>query len=253
MEDKNKSKRSRCRYHFPDITVEGEETKIIHYCIKEMDELNEEVTCTEEKCEKCKKFNSKYIEFPIKVNKIQNNPIEKASFTADEGSIVEIRPCGDEYDGKSYMGFFLGELPISIFNTYDSKSKVLTNSTINNPAIFVPALGKIIYGCESWWKLIENVDELEKLAKEDINNARYEKMLKSISGNKKVSPKKSEKSIKELREMTNLSKKEFCDKYEIPLSTLNKWETEEGKSNHRECPVYLKKLLEKAIKNDFNL
>lgn len=30
--------------------------------------------------------------------------------------------------------------------------------------------------------------------------------------------------IRELRDMTGLSQKEFADKYEIPLSTLRKWE-----------------------------
>ena len=54
------------------------------------------------------------------------------------------------------------------------------NSTMNNPAIFVPELKKIIYGCESWWKTIRSVDEFSKISNEDINNTWYVKLLQSM-------------------------------------------------------------------------
>ena len=58
-------------------------------------------------------------------------------------------------------------------------------------------------------------------------------------------------TIKDIRSMTGLSQKKFCDMYHIPLSSLHKWETKEGRQNHRECPVYVKELLERAVKQDF--
>lgn len=54
-------------------------------------------------------------------------------------------------------------------------------STMNNPAIFVPELKKIIYGCESWWKTIQSVDEFSKISNEDINNTWYVKLLQSLN------------------------------------------------------------------------
>ena len=32
-----------------------------------------------------------------------------------------------------------------------------------NPGIFVPELGKIIYGCESWWSEIDNPEDLRDM------------------------------------------------------------------------------------------
>ena len=60
-------------------------------------------------------------------------------------------------------------------------------------------------------------------------------------------------TIKQLRFKTKLSQAEFGKKYHIPLDTIKKWETEDGKANHRDCPIYVKELLERAVREDFNL
>lgn len=51
--------------------------------------------------------------------------------------------------------------------------------------------------------------------------------------------------IKEIRLISNLSQVKFCDKYGIPLRTLQSWEIGE-----RKPPEYLLKLLERAIRED---
>ena len=50
---------------------------------------------------------------------------------------------------------------------------------MTNPAIFVPELKKIIYGCESWWGTINNQDDLSDLniSDDDIQNTWYVKLL----------------------------------------------------------------------------
>lgn len=58
------------------------------------------------------------------------------------------------YNEKTYIGIYIGDLPIQILTSYKESTGQLINSTMNNPAIFVPELKKIIYGCESWWKTI---------------------------------------------------------------------------------------------------
>ena len=51
--------------------------------------------------------------------------------------------------------------------------------------------------------------------------------------------------IKELREISKLSQKEFSNQYHIPLSTLQSWE-----SNTRVVRPYVELLLEKEIKRE---
>lgn len=49
-------------------------------------------------------------------------------------------------------------------------------------------------------------------------------------------------SIKELRISTNLTQKAFADKYEIPLSTLRKWEQGESRT-----PRYIIRYIEQSL------
>lgn len=82
---------------------------------------------------------------------------------------------------SKYVGIYIGDLPIQILTSYKESTGQLINSTMNNPAIFVPSLKKIIYGCESWWKTIRSVDEFSKISNEDINNTWYVKLLQSLN------------------------------------------------------------------------
>lgn len=52
-------------------------------------------------------------------------------------------------------------------------------------------------------------------------------------------------TIKEIRQLTNLTQQKFCDKYGIPLQTLRQWEQE-----HRSPPDYLVELLEFKVRED---
>lgn len=56
--------------------------------------------------------------------------------------------------------------------------------------------------------------------------------------------------IKEIRMLTGLSQVGFAKCYGIPVSTLKKWETDKKSKNHRECPEYVTRLLEIAVKRD---
>lgn len=59
-------------------------------------------------------------------------------------------------------------------------------------------------------------------------------------------------TITEIRNLTGLSMMDFSSKYEIPYRTLQKWEMPITSPNHRECPIYVKKLLERAVREDYN-
>ena len=65
----------------------------------------------EGKCETCEKFKSKYIEYPITVNKIEIDPIKFDSWGYKTGMPVAVRPCDEEYEGKTFLGFYGDKSP----------------------------------------------------------------------------------------------------------------------------------------------
>lgn len=72
----------------------------------------------------------------------------------DNSELLDQKECGTpvgiEYDGAEYDGIYLGELALSISS--GMKNDVLTVSyALYNPAIYVPALRKVVYGCQCWW------------------------------------------------------------------------------------------------------
>ena len=168
---KTKPKIKRCTYAFPDF--EGENVK--YYCI--LKSSSEDHICTKEECEACEKFVSKYIEFPLSITEIKNEPIKHEE---NIGFLVEIQPCAEEYKDKTFLGIYLGHLPIQIDSSLDPNTQSLTNRAITNPAIFVPELRKIIYGCESWWRKIDSVEDCKGISREDIENTWYVQMLRKM-------------------------------------------------------------------------
>lgn len=122
----------------------------------------------------------------IKLNTIQYPiTVEKITFSEPyslykQGGLAKVRPCGDEYEDKTYLGFFLGELPTSSIARFSPNTGELTVGTVGNPAIFVPALNKIIYGYESWWSRIESEDDLKDISDSDIQNQWYVKAFRDF-------------------------------------------------------------------------
>lgn len=105
------------------------------------------------------------------------------SFTK-QGAMVKIRPCAEKYNNKTYVGFYLGDLPLSVSVGVHGDTLV-TSLGSENPAIFVPELGEIIFGAESWWREINSEKELSDITDDDIQNVWYVKMLKAIQERKK--------------------------------------------------------------------
>lgn len=131
----------------------------------------------------CDNYKSRYIEYPLEVNKITYDN-DKTQLSRDSvGKLVKIRPCGEEYENKTYLGLFLGELPISNHVSYSENKKELKVGFINNPAIFVFELNKIIYGNESWWGIIDSPEKLNEITDKDINDVWYVKLMKELSDN----------------------------------------------------------------------
>lgn len=157
-----------CRHCFHDFTRK--------VCRNEKRNIDESEIVSDETCESCDFFESRYIQYPLTINDIETVPI----INDCECCLCEIKPCNEKYEDKSFIGIFFGYLPIMINSSYNKKTGILTNYPVNNPAIFVPELNKIIYGCESFWRKIEKVEDFEGITQEDIENTWYIKLLKNI-------------------------------------------------------------------------
>lgn len=110
------------------------------YRKKEIQCLVEETprSISAEDCEKCQKYRSKYIQFPISISGIENQQIP----TEPEGICrwVRIRPSSSKFEDRTYLGIFLGTLPIGISTSYEENTGKLSNHVVCNPAILVPDL-----------------------------------------------------------------------------------------------------------------
>jgi hypothetical protein len=125
------------------------------------------------------------MKFPITVNEIifekDETLHEKLLFGGKCGDFVSVRPCDEELAGKTFLGVLIGEIALVQMAQFDEKNGALKISkAMHNPAIFVPALSRMIYGCGSWWGKIKSPEQLRKITDDDINNVWYVQALKQL-------------------------------------------------------------------------
>ena len=113
----------------------------------------------------------------------KNSALQAEGFGHKQGALVAIRPVGEEYGKKTYLGFYLGDMALSSSITI-SEDKIQCNWARFNPAIYVPSLGKVIYGCESWWGEIKSEDDFQKITDETIADQWYVKAWKALAEKK---------------------------------------------------------------------
>ena len=131
----------------------------------------------------CDDFKNQWLEYPIAVKEVRVDKLEyNKGFMHKMGCLVKIRPCGEEYENKTYLGFYIGDMPTQIYQSYNREESVLTIKEDGNPAIFVPELKKIVFGYESWWSEIKSEEELKDITNDDIENVWYVKLLKNMCG-----------------------------------------------------------------------
>lgn len=98
------------------------------------------------------------------------------------GKAVRVRPCGEKYGDKTYLGILLGDMPLQLSASIDEDSGDLTiKRSMYNPAILIPELGEIVYGCGSWWGEIDSEEELKDMITDDtIKNCWYVRLLNAM-------------------------------------------------------------------------
>lgn len=164
------TKMERCRHCYPDL-------KRGFLCTKGVENVEDGCETNEEICEKCSGFISMFIEYPITVSNIENVPCEPW----DTPCLCKVRPCGDEYKGKTYLGLYLGHMPDGCVHTsHNRETNVLKNICSTNPAIYIFELNKVVWGKESWWSRIKSIDNFKEITDEDIDNTWYVRLLRDM-------------------------------------------------------------------------
>ena len=164
-------------------TIDLVEGDVCRKCVR--DGWDKPIVIVPEDCDACKAFKNRYIEYPIEVSKITNY-FDDTREDSRCGNLVKVKPVNEEKYGKvTYLGIYLGEMSIGAFISHNETNQELTVTPHRNPAIFVPELHKIIYGCESWWGFISSIEELREITNKGIENVWYVKALKDTLGGKK--------------------------------------------------------------------
>lgn len=104
------------------------------------------------------------------------HPEEKILIPRDVG-VVKVRPCKEEYKDKTYIGIMIGDFATGSGFRVNDESIELTWGA-HNPAIYVPEINKLIFGYESWWSKITDMNEIKDITDKDIDDTWYVQLLK---------------------------------------------------------------------------
>lgn len=95
----------------------------------------------------------------------------------DKGQFVRVRPCAKEYENKTFVGLYLGDLPRSVSgNIEEDVFKIKCSMT--NPFIYIFETNTFVWGASSWWGNISKPEDLNEISCEDIDNVWYMRLIK---------------------------------------------------------------------------
>ncbi len=132
---------------------------------------------------------SRFIQYPIEVHGItfQGEPIESGPKV---GRWVAVRPCakpddlapdGKPIDGCTFLGVYIGDVALGSRASFHPQEGILAPGPAhNNPAMWVPDLKRVIFGCGSWWRLLAKPEDLAAIKDVDIENVWYVRALRDL-------------------------------------------------------------------------
>lgn len=127
-------------------------------------------------------------ENPITLSELNLDNMNIKNIDGQTGDLVAVRPCDEKYGNKTYLGFYLGELPVMVYPSLKEKEQKLDMMTIRNPAMYVPEIKKIIWGAGSWWKKIDSEEDFREITDGDINNTWYVQLAKKMFEKDETNP-----------------------------------------------------------------
>ena len=135
----------------------------------------------------CDDYDSMFMQFPMTLNGIDMTEWTPSKALKD-AELVAVRPANEE---KTYLGFLLDGLGSAVTINYSKDTKILHVHTYSNPPILVPALRRVVFGYESWWRRIKSEADFKDITDDDIDCVFYVRALGEL--NDAVSDAKKEK------------------------------------------------------------
>jgi len=127
-----------------------------------------------------------HLQYPITVHGITYSKGELVEYRSSKvGKFVAVRPVDETLGGKTFLGVYVGDIAISTMVRFHPKDGVLeAGHFMHNPAIWVPDLKRIVFGCESWWGVIKAPEDLKQISNADIENVWYVQAIRALEGTK---------------------------------------------------------------------
>lgn len=138
----------------------------------------------DEPCEECEGSGQQRKRYPLIVHGVDfgDHPAIRRPLLHPNTTWVKVRPVNDKYEGRTYLGWMLGDIAQGISLSFHLDGRLHADLAHHNPAIFVPDLGTVIFGHSSWWAPVKSPDDLRTITDADINDVWYVKALKDLEG-----------------------------------------------------------------------
>lgn len=133
---------------------------------------------TLKECETCPHFKSRYIEYPITVDNIDVAKLEPwFPGNRKAGLPAAVRIAGET---QTYLGLYLGELPWILTVGYEEDNRTLRVGSASNPCLLIPSLGRLVWGAECWWHLLDSPDDFKEITDKTISSQWYVQAAKAL-------------------------------------------------------------------------
>jgi len=126
------------------------------------------------------------LKYPITVHGFSDSPRPlRVIESGRRGSCwVAVRPCAAEGEPtRTHLGIYIGDIATYVGADYHPKTGMVgLHVAGHNPAIWVPDLGRIVYGYESWWRQLKKPEDLTQIKDADIDNVFYVQAYRALLG-----------------------------------------------------------------------
>jgi hypothetical protein len=124
---------------------------------------------------------SRAIQYPCELQGIVWRPDTRPIFDDRSHAWVQVRPCGAEYEGKTFLGVHIGDIARGCSCALDQSGYLHLGYALHNPLIWIPERRKTVMGSESWWGPLKSPDDLQEITDLDIENVWYVRAMRDLA------------------------------------------------------------------------